>query len=581
MPLSQKVLLVVGILAMTMVGWMLMLWSPMPHGLAAPHMRVEELAAQGNCVRCHSDDGLVAGCLSCHNEIRQQLDSKDGYHAHLLAGREITCDGCHSEHAGQDFRLVSERSWGAQVPKLFQHPHTKFALEGRHGRLSCEECHEDMRESKLTLAGFPATPRPTTFLGLTQDCRACHSDIHTAGLTPECGSCHGQESFNPPVHFDHGLHFPLIGGHRSLACNGCHILPVAGSQSLTSAKPRELPFPFNEVRGKLCVHCHEKPHHADGLTACEDCHQPELTHWSLAAEHVGPSQHAFTGFRLLGAHEQVDCEKCHPRELSFRERYRDPTAAGYLRTEDTCEGCHADVHMGQFLGTEKKCLGCHERHSFRPSRIGQEAHATHYPLLGAHAGVPCTGCHLEDQALGARKFVGTSTACKACHEYPHGAQFAAEIADADCTVCHSASTEMFQIRPFDHARITGYPLLFAHGQALCNDCHVESPEGPDGKLVRQYRGRDTECGSCHKDVHRGQFRPEDGKPCSVCHKSFEAWTINAFSHNTMSRFHLEGAHAEAKCSRCHPRVHLPDGGEVIQYKPISVNCQDCHDIVPK
>lgn len=569
---SQRILLLVGTLLVSLVVWVLMLLAPMPQGLASPHARIKELAGQGSCESCHASEGLAAGCLSCHAEIKEQLANKQGYHAHLLAGRDVTCGGCHKEHAGVDFQLVSLESWRSQVPRAFKHPHVEFGLEGKHSKLICEDCHEEHLGEQFHLPKFPTTPRPQTFLGLNQDCRSCHVDRHSEGLTPLCSKCHGQEAFKPPVHFDHSLHMPLLGGHTGLECKSCHELPPPGTAR------RDYPFPFDKSRGKKCSECHQKPHHTQAIENCEDCHAPTAPHWPDAIAQVNADKHAITGFRLLGAHAAVDCAGCHPQELAFQERYQNPAIVGYKRFEDTCEGCHRDVHKGQFEGRHTQCLDCHNRHNFMPSTFGHQIHAQKYELLGAHAAVACVQCHKPDATLETRRFAGTSHACKDCHAYPHGAQFEKEISSGDCTLCHSSQIDHFRIRPFDHAARTGYALVDAHSRALCHDCHIELPED-NGVVARRFRGTSQQCGSCHRDIHRGQFEENGTVNCSSCHRSFVSWSNLSFDHNSMSRFPLAGAHATVACARCHQPVALPDG-EVIQYKPLGIRCQDCHEVVP-
>ena len=572
---NPRTLLVVGIVGVTLIGWVLMVTTPMPDALASPHQRVSELATQGNCQQCHASTGLAEGCLHCHTEIQAQVTSGKGYHAQLLRGRDLTCAGCHKEHSGSDFQLVSLSSWGAQTPRAFKHTHVEYQLEGQHSRLECEECHEAERQVPFTLPGFKSSPRVKTFLGLDQDCRTCHADGHSGGLTPVCSKCHGQETFEPPAHFDHSKHFALVGGHEGLACKGCHKIPDVTANVV--AQRKDFPFPFDNVRGKACIECHKKPHHAASIQRCEDCHWATAPHWDNALQNVSAEQHQATGFRLLGAHSNVECAKCHARDVSFDERYQNPATPGYLRTEDTCQGCHKDVHKGQFGEQHTQCLDCHSRNHFKPTSYTHSAHAVKYPLTGGHAAVACTGCHKVDEAAGARKFVSTTKVCKDCHAYPHGEQFQKEIADADCTACHSGAAESFHIRPFDHTAKTGYALIGAHSKAECNHCHIELPEG--NARIRKFRGNPQECDGCHRDVHRGQFQ-KDGTLCGTCHRDFDSWSKLIFNHDTMSRFHLEGAHSSVACARCHQNVKLPDGGEIVQYKPLGVECRNCHEIVP-
>ena len=68
--------------------------------------------------------------------------------------------------------------------------------------------------------------------------------------------------------------------------------------------------------------------------------------------------------------------------------------------------------------------------------------------------------------------------------------------------------------------------------------------------------------------------------CERCHTSTSTWEEVRFDHNTQSRFKLDGVHQKVPCEGCHFPVKLPDGAEIIQYKPLRMECKDCHEIVP-
>jgi len=569
---ASTVLFVVGTFLIALIGWVLLLTSPMPNGLSSPHAAVDVLASQAACQSCHDEGGLTTGCLHCHTEIQDQLSKGKGYHSYLQRQRAMACESCHHEHFGPDYQLVNIETWGAQVPRAFKHPHVEFGLTGKHSVLSCEECHESTRQGQLVLPGFISTPREKSFLGLEQECRACHADVHSEGLTPSCEVCHGQDAFRPTAHFDHSQHFPLIGGHVDLNCSGCHVLPPEG----TPAAP--FPFPFDQTPGRECRQCHKKPHYTAAIQKCEDCHFADERHWDGALHNVSQDAHAITGFRLLGAHAEVDCAKCHPRDLPYAGRYQDSRRPGYARAEDSCKGCHRDVHGGQFGNRHSQCLDCHSRAHFLPSMFGHESHSVLYPLTGSHVAVACIECHVPDAEGKPRKFVGTSHVCKKCHADPHGGQFKKELEPDDCTHCHNAKADTFSIRPFAHRERTGYALVGAHALATCEECHVEVDLGA-ANPIRKFRGTGQECDTCHIDSHRGQFSKEGGTKCSSCHRSFDSWKSLVFNHNSMSRFPLEGAHAVAACERCHRPIRLPDGTAVVQYKPIGIDCSNCHEIL--
>lgn len=566
--------LVVGVALVTLITVALVALSPLPGPLARAHGRIDGLDGLSGCATCHHPDGLARGCLSCHGEIAAQLEEERGYHHFLLSGRAPTCAPCHREHHGADFELVNQRSWGAQTPRAFRHPHTTLALEGAHATLDCEACHRDRLAEPLTLSAFPDAVRGKTFLGLGQECISCHLDVHSGGLSGPCDTCHGQVTFRPTDGFDHAVHLPLDGGHTAVRCARCHRIPDPGTPR------RPAPFPFHEARGTRCAECHDSPHRAVLGAACESCHERSRPDWSRAAGRLSRETHALTGFRLDPPHDRAACDACHPRRLEFAERYPDPTSPGYDRGEESCEGCHEDAHRGQFAARTPACVGCHRRDGFRPSRFGHEAHAAVFPLDGAHAAVACSECHVEDAAARTIRYAGTPRQCKVCHASPHGDQFAAEVESGDCDGCHSPRRERFRIRPFDHARRTGYALEGAHAAARCEECHVETIDTSreDAVSVRRYRRTPTDCQACHRDVHRGQFGRGEEEGCRRCHDSFVSWSRLRFDHDTDSRFPLEGAHAGVDCSRCHRSVRLADGQTLIQYRPVGRTCVECHDL---
>ena len=576
--LSRRTPLFVGALVAAALTGLLVEYSPQPGTLSSAHAEIVGAQTIDACGSCHAGGALAENCLRCHEEIATQLRERRGYHSFLLDGEAPRCTPCHTEHHGAEFPLTSEISWGAQVPRAFRHPQVEFALEGKHTNLACEACHLKKYMTNLLSpsapAAFRAVRRQHTFLGLTQECKGCHEDPHAGGLSWACGECHGQDGFSPTPHFDHGVHFPLDGGHRDLACLGCHAIPPAK----TPSEPR--PFPFGKVRGKTCEACHTSPHRAQFAAACEACHPRSDPQWTMASSQMTAEVHASTGFALAAPHDRVACRDCHPPGLPYDERHPDPSAPAYRRLPDTCEGCHPDAHAGQFLLKHPRCLDCHERHSFAPARFGRAEHAAVYPLTGGHEGVPCTSCHLVDPQSGARRFAGNRGKCRDCHESPHGDQFLEAITAEDCSACHREAADTFRIEPFDHAARTGYRLEGAHAATGCKSCHVEVLAAGEGgpARVRRYRGTPAECSGCHSDIHRGQFAAGGQTECAACHGSFTSWEDVSFDHDSGSRFPLAGVHARVACSRCHPQVELEDGARVVHYKPLGRECRDCHEI---
>jgi len=546
--------------------------SATPAPLAHAHGRIPGLEALAGCVECHADDGMTAGCLGCHAEIQGQLDEGSGYHGYLADLRGSECADCHTEHHGPDFPLVNALSWGAQVESSFRHPHVDFSLEGAHEPLPCRDCHGAVDD--LVLPGFESMPRESTYLGLDQRCIACHADEHSDGMTGECTACHDQEEFGTP-HFDHTPFLSLGGGHDGLRCDGCHVLPPRGTPR------RPLPFPFEVASGEGCRDCHGSPHRVEWAFDCSGCHAPDHGGFAAARATITPALHDRTGFPLSAPHERVPCEGCHPSELPFDERHPDPTDPSVRRTATTCEGCHEDVHRGQFARRYDHCIECHSESGFVPTAFGHDDHRAAFDLAGAHSAVACSSCHVLAEGSAARTFVGTSTLCRDCHEDPHAGQFAAELSRGDCDQCHVRNADRFTVGTFDHARRTGFDLAGAHAEAACDACHRETTIDHLGTPVvaRKFGGTPTACADCHVDVHRGQF--SDYATCDVCHTSQSRWSRITFDHTTQSAFPLTGAHAAAPCSSCHVSERHADGIDVVRYEPIPHDCGDCHEIEPK
>ncbi|MCA8960785.1 MAG: hypothetical protein KDC38_09740 [Planctomycetes bacterium] len=573
MLLHPRTQLWVGSTLVFFLCWKLALTAPMPATLSATHAAIGELTSPDGCITCHHPSGLAFGCLSCHEEIQAQLTAGRGYHARLMEATDPTCGGCHSEHLGEGFSLTNEISWGAQVPAAFRHTHVDFGLDEAHLELRCEACHFEKREEPFRLTAYPDQVRERTFLGLTQTCGACHEDPHAGGWVEECGACHGQRDFDPPVYFDHSTHFPLEGGHDGLTCEQCHRIPGGAPEP-----GRPLPFPFDDARGDQCGDCHRDPHRVDFAESCDRCHDVAKGHWS-ARDAMTAERHARSGFPLVGPHASVACEGCHVPDQPFSVRHPDPRDPSYRRAEDTCDGCHADVHRGQFADRYDACLDCHQKLRFVPSTFGQVDHAESFELLGAHLGVACTSCHERD-ADGARRFVGLGHDCRGCHDDPHAGQFAEEIAAGDCISCHRPESDTFAIRPFDHVARTGVELVGAHARAECVSCHARrsfpAPDGSGEIVARRFVGTPRECRSCHTDVHLGQFDEYAG--CDACHVSQESWEDVEFDHDAQSRFKLEGAHRAVLCTGCHRPVPLENGREFVRYKPLDFECGSCHEI---
>lgn len=518
-------------------------------GLVGVHARLA-------CAKCHAraDDaappaggrflGLQQRCTSCHEDA----------HKGRFGG---SCTECH----GQD------EPWA----KAAKFDHARFPLLGAHAGRECAACHQP--GTAADLAAERAAP------AAVRACNACHADPH-GGTTPtalrlpdagDCARCHAPTAWRearPDAAAHARFDFALHGPHARAACSSCH-----GDRGTpprwTGAAPTEA----------ACAACHaNSPHRAEVLAAarvadgpgdgCAGCHRADDAAWTSGR--MTASQHAQAGFVLTPPHHEVACSKCHTAP-TWGERYPG-------RSPDDCRACHQDVHGGQFADEAKyaRCTACHDRAHWAPPRFGVAAHAaTAFPLTGAHEAVACGRCHA--QADGApRAFHGTSSRCADCHRDVHQGRFDRDGlpkvvgGGADCARCHDTTAFAPTTAPFDHARWTGHALAGAHVQLACAACH---PAGAaDGRRHGAVAG--TDCASCHRDVHEGQFAVAGRVDCARCHEPTK-WLPSVFDHQTMSRFRLDAMHGKLACSACH-QAQPGEAGFVVRYKPLGTQCADCH-----
>ncbi len=245
--------------------------------------------------------------------------------------------------------------------------------------------------------------------------------------------------------------------------------------------------------------------HAGEETACGACHTTEG--WTVVK-----FDHARTGFPLRGQHVRAGCKACHP--VDFERAL--PTS---------CRGCHRDAHAGE-LGA--RCEACHDEGSWR-SRYSADAHRrAAFPLVGAHAQLPCEECHA---AAADRRFSRSVAECFACHQrdYQRTALGALDHErlgfPTDCRQCHG----MWVFRP---GRFPGHDLCFQlgggpHAGVACLTCHTGVPPVT---ALGACATNTAACSGCH--VHRcaemDQKHAEEGVPGYQC-KDRKCWECHRFS----------------------------------------------------
>ncbi len=575
-----------------------------PGALSTVHGREEELSGKRDCRECHGSwvTSMAEACLDCHTAIAAQIDGTDeappeGLHGMLGKEKAQRCALCHSEHHGNGFALVNAQSFaqaGVESVDSFDHRLIGFTMDGAHLALDCAECHEHANDPVLGKG-------MQRYLGLDQDCASCHDDPHEGRMVVACADCHGQDAWDELASLNHARHLPLVGGHAGVSCSACHEEKGTHALELLGTAKRR-------PRTRECLECHASPHDGafvEGVAklvgktsgaSCVDCHEPEHESFDDERLEITPEQHACSGFGLDAPHDQASCRDCHaPEGESFAARYPG-------RGPDQCSLCHADPHGGQFATgpfVGKDCIACHRRDRFEPHAFGVNKHAlAALKLTGRHLEIECDECHRVPREGEPRVFRGTPSTCEGCHPDAHAGFFArfalglpglAAVEHGECARCHGTTT--FADVPaerFDHGRWTGFPILGAHAEGACEDCHplAEEPDETGRRFgrVSEHFGRFEGCSTCHADPHKGAFdgprhpaKVGEGEGCARCHveTSFRALPYG-FDHALWTRFTVVGAHEEAGCSACHEPLARADELGRTWGRAAGPLCSDCH-----
>jgi hypothetical protein len=159
--------------------------------------------------------------------------------------------------------------------------------------------------------------------------------------------------------------------------------------------------------------------------------------------------------------------------------------------------------------------------------------------------------------------------CNSCHGDPHRGQLFPAKACADCH-----SLDSFHALTFDHDKDSRFPLTGAHQKVQCASCHTARRDR-SGSFA-QFRPLSSSCGSCHEDVHAGQFSVSGkGGDCARCHET-GGFKPPRFEHRLpFTSYVLEGKHATVACDRCHPIV---SAGTLSarKYAGLPRDCAGCH-----
>lgn len=462
-----------------------------PGSFDHPHVefRLEGAHSDLECEECHRAE-LVARSTPALADLANRRQS--------FLGLAQECESCHGDHHGSGLfvdcaRCHDQRRFAPAA--RFDHA-VHFPLDNAHGKISCVGCHESP-----ALARRPAREPEGDGASRPDVCEGCHDSPHRTAWAAACTDCHPDDaspwalasaSMTPGVHALTG--FELLGRHVESDCSGCH--PGGGTHAERFARAPET----GDVRyQETCEACHLDVHRGQfegSYSGCRECHGPggfEPSTFTVARH---------SGYPLVGAHARVDCQRCHLCEEVGAGPQGVVPCRRFAGTSRQCASCHLDVHAGQFEsdGTTR-CDSCHSPQGAWSRLHFDHQEDTSYPLLGAHAGADCNGCHrLEDPGRrsrlvrATRRYRGTTRDCSDCHRDRHVGQFRAD-GRTDCARCHEATAPWRELH-FDHDRDSNFPLDGRHRDVPCSGCHVEV-ELPSGRSVTQYKPLGKECQDCH------------------------------------------------------------------------------------
>ena len=427
----------------------------------------------------------------------------------------------------------------AQIGQLVSPGPLSRAHQKLEGAANCQKCHTPGRKVTADLClscHKPVAERIAQKKGVhrkvTNDCTSCHVEHNGA-----------DEELRPfdKSKFDHEAEtgFKIDGLHAPFAkdCARCH-----KTRSFLAASP-------------TCVSCHQDVHKPTLGTTCTTCHSTSVGFKQTQQQY----DHTKAAFQLTGAHQKVACEKCHVNKVFKGLKF------------EQCTDCHKSPHRQTVSGV---CTTCHTTESWKTQKFDHAR--TQFPLKGKHAEVACATCHKQSPVKVALKF----DRCATCHTDVHKGEF-----KQDCASCHNE--QGFTKPPFDHTKATKFPLTGEHTKLTCDKCHKGvGPPKPTpvraaparaalAKTV-DFRGLQTTCVSCHKDVHRAEL----GAACDSCHTS-ATFKLPGYKHPRFPEF-FAGQHATVACASCHiaqvPGTPKRTAASIDawKFKNLPTACATCH-----
>ena len=420
--------------------------------------------------------GLKKYCLSCHGDEHRFADFRS-----KKLPQPLNCASCHDEV-----------KW-KPTPSWDHDRNTRYAIDGKHLKLNCLECHAGGKKEKARARGTYFWPDLQS-----KTCETCHTSPHRASggafNSKKCSECHITTGWKIMLQglgqgFDHDKNsrFPLTGKHRGLKCDDCHLV---NSKRV---------YKFGNPEGQFCASCHENVH-AEQFSSdfrnrsCAECHTTNdfVTRYKF--------DHDQSRFKLREKHLTLKCGECHvPTRSVLKTKPGKPQVIASKfsfpeLSKKNCETCHKDPHRGSFGNS---CSDCHNERAWKATRDFHK----NFTLTGVHYTLSCNECHKND-----RRLAGLSSKCMACHQKDdvHRGSL------PNCGECHRQ--HFWENADYRHS-LTLFPLRGTHRTLDCNECHANGI----------YKGLRSSCVDCHRADALAASTPHTlpaMNECSQCHNQF-------------------------------------------------------------
>jgi hypothetical protein len=369
----------------------------------------------------------------------------------------------------------------------------------------CLDCHKAIKERLSNKNGYHGT--------LQGSCAECHTDHK--GLDTDITGLNS-EAFN-----HRQANYPLTGKHAEIKCDKCH------SKKESRDKIQNL---YINIKFGECTDCHKDPHPKGFGPDCAKCHT--TTGWSERA--LTYSHSLDSKYRLLGKHQELNCDKCH--------RNPDDPDAKFVLPATECAQCHQDIHKEQL---SQQCEKCHNERGWTKRNLNySHAQDSKYKLLGKHQELGCEKCHKPNEPeakLGFAQFKNLGTECLQCHEDEHKEQLSKQ-----CQECHNEFGWKGAFVTFNHKEQSEYKLDAAHESVACADCHED----------KKYKPLKSECVDCHGEYD--SIMAGNPTEATASAKADPHWKRVRCDQCHETRLENQGiALYQDKCVECHNQRYGP------------------------